>query len=546
MTVKVAMSSPKSDKSATNSQARPESENGKGSFQWPDADNAETNFHWPEAETVMSNHESSPISEKFVIRNDPADAEPEKIVTNNGLAPKSEASATNRQATPESEKEVIPDGDDTANHAATPGEESGSAATGTSMITREDISSDTIWSQAELEPITEASSVASDENEPDTQADPVVVKFVSYHIDSDLEVKVRGPEGVIVYKVHSALIAAASSVWRKMIYGGDHTRPQTSKWIIEMLDSNDDAYGLDVLFAVIHYKFHDIPHRPDVHQLYSIALIVEKYECVHMLIPYMSKWVKGLDQHVMSRGEFRGDYDETLFLCWVIGEGRWFSRLVSTAANNSTIDAEGNMINGKGQPWAAQRLPSAIIDLVREHRQKMLTTLVDAIRIPYEQLMDGNLQTLPYCQSAKGGEAVKNQCIMQQFGSLARELKRTGMIPFVDPAEYTGSVTELATKVQDITVMHFKLPGALPHTDTHALCGINHHNAARDAIHAPTELSGHVVRQLKVRSHKSGAFTEELFQGLNDLEKNDPALREMEDLRLDRIHYQQHGFESTG
>ncbi|KAK3375888.1 hypothetical protein B0T24DRAFT_525851 [Lasiosphaeria ovina] len=512
----------------------------------------------------MSSHEHSPISEKFVISNDltgpkaeeivindPADAEPEKIVPNNDLAPKSddltlksEASATSRQATPESEKEVIPDGDDTANHAAAPGGESGSAATGTSTTARKEISSDTIWSQAELEPITEASSVASDEDEPDTHADTVVVKFVSYHIDSDLEVKVRGPEGVIVYKVYSALIAAASPVWRKMIYGGDHTRPQTGKWIIEMLDSDDDAYGLDVLFSVIHYKFHDIPHRPDVHQLYSIALVVEKYECVHLLVPYMSEWVEGLDQHVVSGGEFRGDYEETLFLCWVIGEGRWFSHVISTAANNSTIDSEGNMINGKGQPWAAQRLPSAIIDLVREHRQKMLTTLVDAIRIAYEQLMDGNLQTLPYCRSAKGGEAVKMQCIMQQFGSLARELKRTGMIPFVDPAEYTGSVAELAAKVQDITVMHFKLPGALPHTDSHALCGINHHDAASNAILARTELSGHVVRQLKVRSHKSGAFTEDLFQGLNDVEKNDPGLGEMEDLRLDRTHYQQRGSES--
>ncbi|KAK0703295.1 hypothetical protein B0T26DRAFT_608977, partial [Lasiosphaeria miniovina] len=117
-----------------------------------------------------------------------------------------------------------------------------------------------------------------------------------------------------------------------------------------------------------------------------------------------------------------------------------------------------------------------------------------------------------------------------------------GMIPFVDPAVYRGSVTKLAAQVRDIAVMHFKLPGSLPHTDTHALCGINHYEAVNDAIHTYTELSGDVVRQLKVRSHKSGAFTEEMFLCLNDLE-NDAALGEIEDLRDDPVHYQQHGFE---
>jgi len=115
-------------------------------------------------------------------------------------------------------------------------------------------------------------------------------KVVSYHIDADLYVRVKEEHGTVMYKVCSALIAAASPVWRKMIYGGLCPRPDRGKWITDMVAPEDNAYGLDIVFSIIHYKFHEIPERPDIDQLYGIARVVEKYGCSHVLIPYMRNW----------------------------------------------------------------------------------------------------------------------------------------------------------------------------------------------------------------------------------------------------------------
>jgi hypothetical protein len=60
--------------------------------------------------------------------------------------------------------------------------------------------------------------------------------------------------------------------------------------VLDLDDFDDHTYGLDIVFSIIHYKFHEIPDRPDIDQLHSIAKVTEKYDCAHLLIPYMEKW----------------------------------------------------------------------------------------------------------------------------------------------------------------------------------------------------------------------------------------------------------------
>jgi hypothetical protein len=88
--------------------------------------------------------------------------------------------------------------------------------------------------------------------------------MTSYHEHADLEVKVTGPGGAISYLVCSSLVSAASPMFREKICA--MMRPNVSvdnqaQWIIEL---HEDPVGLDVLFSIIHYKFHDIPLRPTI------------------------------------------------------------------------------------------------------------------------------------------------------------------------------------------------------------------------------------------------------------------------------------------
>ena len=114
---------------------------------------------------------------------------------------------------------------------------------------------------------------------------------VSYHQNAELYLQVRDSVGTSIQcKVVSALIVAASPKLSDLLDGFKPTRTHDGKLIVQLTDPADNFYGVDVVLSLIHYKFHEIPERPDVEQLYSIAQVVEKYDCAHLLVPYMEKW----------------------------------------------------------------------------------------------------------------------------------------------------------------------------------------------------------------------------------------------------------------
>ncbi|KAK3332318.1 hypothetical protein B0T19DRAFT_473232 [Cercophora scortea] len=363
------------------------------------------------------------------------------------------------------------------------------------------------------------------------------LSILSYHVDGDLYIKVRGEEGIALYKVCSPLIAAASPVWRRTVYGGEHPRPDHGKWIIEMIDSDDYVYGLDIIFSIAHYKFHEIPTRPDIDQLYYISKVAEKYQCTHLFIPYMEKWVTGLNWHVVMNGD-HNDNDKTLYTTWVLGEGRWFSRVVTKVAHKASVDERGILLDTKGQPWKHQGLPNGIIDLIAKTRLDTLKAFALAVDVPVKKLMDNcREQKTDFCRSKDASGDLKEACQLQQLGSLYSGLTIAGLMPFPDPEEYKDSASNLAKKLLGVKAIRFKLPGVLPHNDTHFDCGIKHKEAVNEIMKKSVQPSGAVIQQLKIRAMKSGAYSDELFKELKGMEERDPSPEPMEDLHDDKTLY---------
>ncbi len=204
------------------------------------------------------------------------------------------------------------------------------------------------------------------ENDADTAQDSVSdeshgkIPKVSFHIDGDLLIKARGPDGLILYNVCSANMAACSPVWRKMIYGGECQRSCDGEWTIDMLDADDSPLGLDVLFSIAHYKFHHIQKRYDVNDLYSIALVANKYVCTHLLVPWMKEWMSGLHYHVVMN-DSQNDDEKTLYTSWVFGDVDQFSKGLKKCALKAAIGPGGVLLNAKGGDWDEQGLPSEIV-----------------------------------------------------------------------------------------------------------------------------------------------------------------------------------------
>ncbi|KAK4034859.1 hypothetical protein C8A01DRAFT_38683 [Parachaetomium inaequale] len=363
---------------------------------------------------------------------------------------------------------------------------------------------------------------------------------VSYHQHAELYLRVRDSAGgFILCKVVSALIAAASPALSDLLDLSKPLKGRDGKLVVEVGGLGNNPYGMDIVLSIIHHKYHDIPNRPDVDQLYSIAQVVEKYDCSHLLVAYMEKWVAGLDWHIVMKKDDNDD-DKTLFLTWVFGEARWFARMLSKVAYKATLDGAGVLLDAGGQPWKDQGFPPVILDLITKTRNDCVTKIVRAIEEPLRELMSGDKDNLKFCRTKDANLELKQSCQHLQLGSLMSALATAGLLPFPKASEYRGSVADLAEKVRAIKVARFKLPGVPPHLDGHNNCGIEHEEAVDSAMREDAQLTPEVINQLKLRAQKSGAFSRELFQSLQDTDGMVATTESiLKSLRLDALHFKQ-------
>jgi hypothetical protein len=111
-----------------------------------------------------------------------------------------------------------------------------------------------------------------------------VFKRISYHDEANLCILVRSEQGEnVIYEACEALLSAASPAWQKAF------ESHISGIIFNLPNLEGQTYGMDVVLSIIHRKLSKIPHRPEIHQLYSIARVAEEYDCTHLLVPFMKE-----------------------------------------------------------------------------------------------------------------------------------------------------------------------------------------------------------------------------------------------------------------
>ncbi|KAH6842635.1 hypothetical protein B0I37DRAFT_436308 [Chaetomium sp. MPI-CAGE-AT-0009] len=365
-------------------------------------------------------------------------------------------------------------------------------------------------------------------------------EVVSYHQDAELYLQVRNSAGTSIQcKVVSALIVAASPKLSDLLDNFKPIKTADGKLIVQLTDEADSFDGLDIVLSIIHYKFHEIPDRPDVDQLYSIARVAKKYDCGHLLVPYMEKWMAGLDWHLVMKGDAH-DNDKTLFLAWVFGEGRWFTRMLSKAAHKATLADDGTLLDACGRPWEDQGLPADILELIKQTRHDSLAEIVRVVDEPLRELMTGDNETLDYCRSKDADMGLKQSCQHLQLGSLMTSLSTNRLLPFPIAEEYKGSVADLAKKVRAMKVARFKVPGTPPHLDSHSNCGIDYEEVVDGVMRQEPQLTVDIITQLKLHAQKCGAVGPELFQDLEDPDGQVASSESMlKDLRLNPVHFKQ-------
>ncbi len=179
-------------------------------------------------------------------------------------------------------------------------------------------------------------------------------------------------------------------------------------------------------------------------------------------------------------------------------------------------------------------------DIISKTRLEALEKILPAVTTALQELMAAPVQkTTKLCLCKDATDDVKEQCQLQQLGSLVSGLCAAGLNPVPEVASYKGSVEELAKKLQGIKVAHYKLANTKPHLDTHSNCGSKHKEIISEALEKTVQLSGRLIQALKHRAEVSGAFSDDLFVSLKDMEKRDPSPEPKEDLRLNATYFKQ-------
>ncbi|KUI63021.1 hypothetical protein VP1G_10143 [Cytospora mali] len=367
-------------------------------------------------------------------------------------------------------------------------------------------------------------------------------KVVSYHEDADLHIRVQEASGLsAIYTVRSSILEGVSRVWKQTL----SLRPSNT------IEVSDPAFGLDVLFSIAHYKFHDLPVQPTVSELYEIALVADKFQATHLLVPFIKEWVASLNRHVLMAGA-RKDEDKTLVLAWLLGEARWFSRVVSKCANKAQLGPDGQLLDSEGNLWSDQPVSSEVLDIIAATRLEAIDSIIKAVSTPVHKLLNPQWypgEEIKYCYAPEG-DSGREECEQLQLGSAIMGLSKAKLWPPPEPSRIKVSPVDLAKAYGDVRTRRYQVSGVRSKDgesvdDAHAKCGFGHLTAIDRVLSTPAQLTQRVTKQLQVRAKKSGAFGDELFEELRDFVVEGDLITLEKELKRSPVYYKQTALKTT-
>jgi len=183
----------------------------------------------------------------------------------------------------------------------------------------------------------------------------------------DTQLLVSLPEGEITASVSSHAMSLASPVWKKFI--SPPWRPSQINKLRETssLDDNegvrisfppasdelldfreDDADALLLLLRIAHLDFISVKKRLSIAELYNLAILCDKYDCVHLIKPWVDEW--SLWAARGARNQVGGELlSKRLFIAWSFGRIADFRTSASVLLMQSGTDKNGQLLDLEGE-----------------------------------------------------------------------------------------------------------------------------------------------------------------------------------------------------
>lgn len=177
----------------------------------------------------------------------------------------------------------------------------------------------------------------------------------------DIRIKMRLRDGTqIAGEISSHAMAIASPVWKKFAY--PPWNAAESSPVTELDFCEDDPNALLLLLQIIHFEFAPVKEqKPGTDDIYQLAILCDKYDCVHLVGPWLDNWLENADSIDVARyptrfflGRIRGgnnksackevDSEKWLFIAWVFGEQQIFEQTAKNKLLRASTNNEGQLV----------------------------------------------------------------------------------------------------------------------------------------------------------------------------------------------------------
>ncbi len=105
----------------------------------------------------------------------------------------------------------------------------------------------------------------------------------------------------------------------------------------------DDADALLLLLRIAHLDFVSVKRKLSIGELYNLAILCDKYDCVHLIKPWVDEWFRDGGHQV------GGEASKRLFIAWCFGRTETFRIAASVLLTQSGTDDSGQLLDLKKQ-----------------------------------------------------------------------------------------------------------------------------------------------------------------------------------------------------
>jgi hypothetical protein len=182
--------------------------------------------------------------------------------------------------------------------------------------------------------------------------------------DADSVIQVTYDGEICAGKVSSHAMALGSPVWEKFIFPpwsrSKETKDLEGKDVqisrVQQLDFvDDDGEALLILLRIAHLQFKDIPVTLSYDHLLNLATLVEEYDCISIVRPWLATW---LENEEMEWKE--PEHECWLYIAWAFGRHEVFKSLALKMVKEIAVDVDGVTFTLSGEP-ISQPLPDGIL-----------------------------------------------------------------------------------------------------------------------------------------------------------------------------------------